>query len=261
MFSWLAKTTGTNGFVGKAIDRIEIAQTHGPASRHRPFFKLASISKLSFPTGFLLGDSRELANRAVLSVRRGPIRYQRNSTIVCEGDPADYVFMVVDGVARRCKTFQNGARAVVAFHTLGELFGWTNELKHTLSIEAATDALILFFKRSVLLSVAAREQKVANFLLASTTGELRRIQEHSLLINRSAKCRIASFLLDLSTRVDETCDVNLPMSHHDIADHLGLSIETVSRTITGLERSGLIERASVRTIVLKDRAALARILN
>jgi CRP/FNR family nitrogen fixation transcriptional regulator len=51
------------------------------------------------------------------------------------------------------------------------------------------------------------------------------------------------------------------MSHHDIADHLGLSIETVSRTITGLERSGLIERASVRTIVLKNRAALVRILN
>ena len=243
------------------MDKIEVAQAPGPADRHRPFVKLASRSRLSFPTGLLLSDSRELANRALLSVRRGPIRYRRNSTIVCEGDPADYVFMVVDGIARRCKTFQSGARAVVAFHTLGELFGWTDDLKHTLSTEAATDALILFFKRSVLLSVAAREQKVANFLLASTTYELRRIQEHSLLINRSAKCRVASFLLDLSTRVDETCDVDLPMSHHDIADHLGLSIETVSRTITGLERSGLIERASVRTIVLKNRAALVRILN
>jgi CRP/FNR family nitrogen fixation transcriptional regulator len=239
----------------------EVVQASKPAERHRLFHKLVSGSRSSVPSAFVLGDSQKLAKRAVLSVRRGPIRYHRNSTIVCEGDPADYVFMVVDGIVRRCKTFQNGARAIVAFHTPGELFGWTDELKHALSIEAATDGLILFFKRSVLLSVAAREQKVSDFLLTSTTGELRRIQEHSLRINRSAKCRVASFLLDLSARTDETSNVDLPMSHHDIADHLGLSIETVSRTITGLERAGVIERTSVRTIFLKNRAALARILN
>lgn len=243
------------------MDEIEVVKTAGRPSLQRQFYMVASNSRSGFPSAFLLEDGQKQAKRAVLSVRRGPIRYHRNSTIVCEGDPADYVFMVVDGIVRRCKTFQNGARAIVAFHTPGELFGWTDELKHALSIEAATDALILFFKRSVLLTVAAREQKVANFLLASTTGELRRIQEHSLLINRSAKCRVASFLLDLSTRTDETSDVDLPMSHQDIADHLGLSIETVSRTITELERVCLIERASARAIVLKNRAALARLLN
>ena len=169
--------------------------------------------------------------------------------------------MVVDGIVRRCKTFQNGKRAIVAFHTPGELFGWTDEVKHALSTEAAANSLILFFKRSALLSVVAREQKVAAFLLASTTSELRRIQEHSLLINRSAKCRVASFLLDLSARIDEMSDVDLPMSHQDIADHLGLSIETISRTITEFEHACLIERASARTIVLKNRAALARLLN
>jgi len=243
------------------MDKIEVAQAPGPADRHRPFVKLASRSRLSFPTGLLLSDSRELANRALLSVRRGPIRYRRNSTIVCEGDPADYVFMVVDGVVRRCKTFQNGTRAIVAFHTPGELFGWTDELTHSLSTEAATDTLLLFFKRNVLLSTAARENKVANFLLTSVTSELRCIQAHSLRINQSAKCRVAGFLLDLSARTGETADVDLPMSHQDVADHLGLSIETVSRTITELERACLIERASARTINLTNRAALARLLN
>jgi CRP/FNR family nitrogen fixation transcriptional regulator len=72
---------------------------------------------------------------------------------------------------------------------------------------------------------------------------------------------VASFLLDLSRRIDETPYVDLPMSHQDIADHLGLSIETISRTITELERACLIERASARTIVLRNRAALARLLN
>ena len=239
---------------------IKVVQASKTAKRHGLFHKVVSGSGSSLPSALILEDSQKLAKRAVLSVRRGPIRYHRNSTIVCEGDPADYVFMVVDGIVRRCKTFQNGQRAIVAFHTPGELFGWTDELKHALSVEAATEALVLFFKRSTLFSVAAREQKVSEFLLTSTTGELRRIQEHSLLINRSAKCRVASFLLDLSVRIDEMSDLDLPMSHQDIADHLGLSIETVSRTITELERACLIERVSARTIVLKNRAALARIL-
>jgi len=229
--------------------------------RRQPSSRTASYAKSSFANAFVPGDSHKLAQRAVLAVRRGPIRYRRNSTIVCEGDPADYVFMVVDGIVRRCKAFQNGTRAIVAFHTPGEFFGWTDESKHALSIEAATDAMILFFKRGALLAIAAREQKVASFLLSASTGELRRIQEHSLRINRSAKCRLASFLLDLSTRVHETTGVDLPMSHQDIADHLGLSIETVSRTITELERACLIERASARTIVLTNRPALARLLN
>jgi CRP/FNR family nitrogen fixation transcriptional regulator len=239
----------------------EVVQASKAVKRQRLFYKVASGSGANIPSAFILEHGQKLAKRAVLSVRRGPIRYYRNSTIVCEGDPADYIFMVVDGIVRRCKTFQNGTRAIVAFHTPGELFGWTDEVKHALSTEAATDALVLFFKRSALVSVAARDQKVANFLLTSTTGELRRIQKHSLLINRSAKCRVASFLLDLSTRIDEMVDVDLPMSHQDIADHLGLSIETVSRTITELERACLIKRVSVRTIVLINRAALARLLS
>jgi CRP/FNR family nitrogen fixation transcriptional regulator len=243
------------------MSEIEFVKAPKSTSRQRPFFKAVSGSRASLPTAFILDDGQKLAKRAVLSVRRGPIRYRRNSTIVCEGDPADYIFMVVDGIVRRCKTFQNGTRAIVAFHTPGELFGWTDEGKHALSTEAATDTLVLFFKRSALLSVATRDQKVANFLLTSTMSELRRIQEHSLLINRSAKCRVASFLLDLSTRIDEMPDVDLPMSHQDIADHLGLSIETVSRTITELERACLIERISARAIVLRNKAALARLLS
>jgi CRP/FNR family nitrogen fixation transcriptional regulator len=243
------------------MGEIEVIRASKAAKGHRLFHKVVSGFGSSFPSAFILEDGQKLAKRAVLSVRRGPIRYRRNSTIVCEGDPADYVFMVVDGVVRRCKTFQNGTRAIVAFHTPGELFGWTDELTHALSIEAATDALVLFFKRNVLLSAAARETKVANFLLTTATSELRCIQAHSLRINQSAKCRVAGFLLDLSARTGETADVDLPMSHQDVADHLGLSIETVSRTITELERASLIERASARTINLINRAALARLLN
>jgi len=192
---------------------------------------------------------------ALSALQRGPIHFRRNNVIACEGVAADYIFMVVSGVVRSCKTFQNGSRNVVAFYLPGDLFGWDDQ-KCTLSVEAATDAMVLFIKRSGLLSLAARESRVSGFLLAIATDELRRAQEHGLLMSRSAKCRLAAFLTDLSNRMGKTGSINLPMSQQDIADHLGLTIETLSRNITELERSGVIARASRRTLMVRDRRAL-----
>jgi CRP/FNR family nitrogen fixation transcriptional regulator len=133
---------------------------------------------------------------------------------------------------------------------------------HSLTTEAATDATILFFKRAALLSIAEQEIYVAIFLLTATLNELRRTQDHSLLVSRDAKCRLASFLVDLSMRMGTPNSLELPMSHQDIADHLGLTIETVSRVITHMETSGLIARGgSSRSLILKDRKTLARMAN
>jgi CRP/FNR family transcriptional regulator, nitrogen fixation regulation protein len=110
--------------------------------------------------------------------------------------------------------------------------------------------------------MAKRESRIADFLLTGTLIELRRTQEHSLLISRDAKCRFASFLIDLSNRTRTQTWLDLPMSHQDIADHLGLTIETLSRVITQMENSGLIVRGrSPRDLILKDRNALARMAN
>jgi CRP/FNR family nitrogen fixation transcriptional regulator len=209
---------------------------------------------------FIDDVDQRLVHRTICALRRGPIRYRRDQTIVCEGDSADYIFVVIEGIVRSCRTFKNGARSIAAFYLPGELFGWA-DLKYQLSAEAAANAMVLYLKRSALLSVAAQDSRIASFLLAATTNELRRTQEHALLISRGAKCRLATFLLDLSSRLETTKYLDLPMSHQDIADHLGLTIETVSRTITELQRSGLIARISPRTLVLLNRPSLSRIKN
>lgn len=196
--------------------------------------------------------------RALSALQRGPIRFRRNNVIACEGDAADYIFLVVGGVVRSCKTFQNGTRSVVAFYLPGALFGWSDQ-NYSLSVEAATDAMVLFLKRKALASVAARENSVANFLLDLATIELRRAQEHALLMNRTAKCRVAAFLTDLSKKSGGTGLVSLPMSYQDIADHLGLTIETLSRAITGLERSGLVARVSHRTLMVRNNYSLSHL--
>ena len=205
-------------------------------------------------------NDRQLVNRALCALRRGPVRYHRNNVVVCEGDPTDYMFLVVSGTVRTCRTYETGTRSIIAFYLPGDLLGWTNAPKHSHSVEAATDAIILFLKRSVLLSVASQERGFANTLLAATTNELLRTQEHAMMISRSAQCRVAKFLTDLWMRLGKTTCLDIPMSHQDIADHLGLTIETVSRVITNLERAGLVRRVSPQRLILQNQLALRHML-
>ena len=173
----------------------------------------------------LHGCDQQTVTDSILAFRRGPIRYRHNAMIACEGDPTDYMYVVVSGVVRSCRTHRDGSRGIVAFHLPGELFGWSGEPVHSLSLEAATDTLVFFLKRSALLAAAIRDGRIATYLLAATTNELRRLQDHSLLLSRRAECRVATFLIDLSVRLGTTSYLDLPMSHQDIADHLGFTIE------------------------------------
>jgi hypothetical protein len=86
-------------------------------------------------------------------------------------------------------------------------------------------------------------------------------QDHILLMSKSAKCRLATFLADLWLRLGNAEYLDVPMSYQDIADHLGLTIETVSRTITDMERSGMVTRVSSRRLLLQKRIALGHMMN
>ena len=187
----------------------------GGATGHRSF---------DFSKAPLHNCKQQTVMNSILALRRGPIRYRRNAMIVCEGDTTDYILLVDKGVIRSCKTYRDGSRGIVAFHFPGELFGWSNDQIHSLSAEAAGDTLVFFLKRSALLAAALGDSRIATFLLATTSNELRRVQEHSLLLNRLAECRLATFLIDLSTRMGNAHYLDLPMSHQDIASHLGLEI-------------------------------------
>ncbi len=95
--------------------------------------------------------------------------------------------------------------------------------------------------------------------MALTGRELRRVQDRILLLIKSAQERVASFLLEMAERVPAGNAIDLPMSRQDIADYLGLTIETVSRTLTSLESCAAIEVPSSRRIVLRNQSALRRL--
>jgi CRP/FNR family transcriptional regulator, nitrogen fixation regulation protein len=199
-------------------------------------------------------------NRALSALPRIPMRFYHDNLIACEGDEAENIYFVVSGVVRSNKIFKTGVRNIVAFYLPGDLFGWT-DLKHSLSIEAATDAQVLFVKRSALLSIASRERRVASFLLTATTNELGRAQDHILLMSKSAECRLATFFTDLWVRLGNAEYLDVPMSYQDIADYVGLTIETVSRTITAMEQSGMLTRVSCRRLLLRKQIAFGHMMN
>jgi CRP/FNR family nitrogen fixation transcriptional regulator len=130
---------------------------------------------------------------------------------------------------------------------------------HSFSAEAIADSNIMIIKRSTVVALAARDNNVARQLWTLTGQELKRVQDHILLLIKTAQERVASFLLEMAARM--SCDkaFELPMSRQDIADYLGLTIETVSRTLTHLENTAAIELPSSRQVVLRNRAALGRL--
>ena len=246
LLALLMTSRGTHTDNGKSL---------GTASCHDQIFE--AIKTFGSLSGSFVDE--QTINGALSALQRGPIRFRQNDVIACEGEAADYVFLVVSGVVRICKTFTNGGRSVVAFYLPGDLFGWSDQKRHSLSVESVTDATVLFLKRSALVSVAARESCVAAFVLDVTTRELRRAQEHALLMSVSAKSRVAKFLTDLGHRLGRATTIDLPMSHQDIADHLGLTIESLSRTITDLQRSGIVSRSGSRTLTVGNNRLLAQL--
>ena len=184
--------------------------------------------------------------------------YPRNSEIFGDNEPADYLYQVVSGCVRTYKILSDGRRQIGGFYLPGEVFGLEFADEHTLSAEAISDTKVLVVKRSALNALAGRDAAIARELFTLTGRELRRVQDRILLLIKSAQERVAGFLLEMADRISAGNALDLPMSRQDIADYLGLTIETVSRTLTSLECSAAIAVQTSRHIVLRNRSALNR---
>jgi CRP/FNR family transcriptional regulator, nitrogen fixation regulation protein len=198
-----------------------------------------------------LGDPIELMG--------APMQFARNEEIYGESEPADYLYKIVSGTVRTYRVLSDGRRQIGAFYLSGDMFGLESGAEHSFSAEAITNATVLVIKRSAVTALAGRDMSVAQQLLAMTAQELARVQVHLMLLIKTAQERVAGFLLEMAERADGEDEVDLPMSRQDIADYLGLTIETISRTLTQLENSAAIALPTSRRIVLRNRAALRQL--
>jgi len=185
--------------------------------------------------------------------------FPRNAEIYGENEPSDYLYKIVSGTVRTYKVLVDGRRQIGAFYLPGDMFGIETSSEHAFSAEAITDCKIIVIKRSAVLALAARDNEIARQMWDLTARELHRLQEHSLVLIKSAEERVAGFLLEMAERGAGGRAVELPMSRQDIADYLGLTIETISRTLKHLEDAAAIEVAMRRRILLRNRSALRQL--
>jgi CRP/FNR family transcriptional regulator, nitrogen fixation regulation protein len=194
-----------------------------------------------------------------LGMMGAPIRFARNAEVYGEDEPAEYLYQVISGAVRTYRLLDDGRRQVVAFYLPGDVFGVEAGDVHLSSAEAVKESQVLVVKRSAVLARAEHEKDLAKQLWALMVRELQRLQQHSLVLIKNAEERVAGFLLEMATRTSGNAAIELPMSRQDIADYLGLTIETVSRTFTQFVQSGAIKLETSRRVQLCSRAALSRL--
>ena len=197
--------------------------------------------------------------REAMQLMGAVISYPRNAEIFGEHEAADYLYQVMSGSVRTYKILSDGRRQIAGFYLPGDIFGLQFGDEHAFSAEALTNTKVRIVKRSALNGFAERNPSVARELFLLTSLELGHMQKRMVLLIKSARERVASFLLEMADRLPSGVAIDLPMSRQDIADHLGLTVETVSRTLTSLATASAIEMQSSRHIVMRNRNNLRRL--
>ena len=220
-------------------------------------FARVSSPSLEFPD--LLGETY-LEDGSPIRVSMNEFSYRKGCEIFGEKEPADYVYQVVTGAVRSYKLLSDGRRQIGAFHLAGDIFGLEIGTDHRFTAEAIIDTTVRLIKRCSLERVADNDVLVARNLLSMTTSNLRHAEDHMLLLGRKTSLeRVAAFLTEMDKRSTAAGILALPMNRRDIADYLGLTLETVSRALSHLHGTGILSFIgnNQRQIVLRDRKKLA----
>jgi CRP/FNR family nitrogen fixation transcriptional regulator len=185
--------------------------------------------------------------------------FVRNETVFAEGDNANYSYKIVSGAVRLCKLMADGRRHIAGFPLAGDFFGmeWTSV--YALTAEAISDVIAIRYSRSHLDRLGDERADVRGQLMARLRQDLCAAQAHMVSLGcQTAKERVVSFLLVLATRSGKRNGdvIPLAMGRQDIADHLGLTIETVCRTLTDLKSDGHIAIPNRHEVVLRNVAAM-----
>ncbi|ABD56775.1 transcriptional regulator FnrL [Jannaschia sp. CCS1] len=207
-------------------------------------------------------DADELQQLDAIKTYR---KYAAGDVIVWAGDPMDFVASVVSGVATLTQTMEDGRRQMVGLLLASDFIGRPNRESVTYDVTATTDVTLCCFRRKPFQKVIAETPHVSQRLLEMTLDELDAAREWMLILGRkTAREKIASFLAILARRnsgvtgTSPGVDVQfeLPLTREAMSEYLGLTLETVSRQMSGLKRDGVIVLDGKRRIVVPDFGAL-----
>jgi CRP/FNR family nitrogen fixation transcriptional regulator len=219
-------------------------------------------ARIRAPWPVLEGGRSETADpmAAALQSIGTVLKVRRNAAVFSKGDPARHVYKVIGGAIRTCRVLVDGRRQIADFYLPGDFFGLDWQSEHGFTAEALADAVIVSYPRTQLERIAETQVAVQKLLMSLLARGLSATQNHVVMLGRqTAQERLAWFLLRIMERCHDATELDLPMSRLDIADYLGLTIETVSRGISQFKRRHLITVSGSHKVTLKNVEALEAI--
>lgn len=198
---------------------------------------------------------------AIAGIIATEFSYAKDEEVYGEEEQAEYVYQVIRGAVRSYKLLSDGRRQIHAFYLPGDVFGVeSGGARHRLTAEAVVDTDVRLVKRRSLMAVASKDMDVARQLLQLMSADLRHAENHMLLLGcKTALERVAAFLLEMDSRLSHAQEQHLPMTRRDIGDYLGLTLETVSRSLSQLNGQGVVEFTNARHVAIRDRDRLSRL--
>jgi CRP/FNR family nitrogen fixation transcriptional regulator len=188
--------------------------------------------------------------------------FAHDEEIYAEGDRADCWFRVTSGTVRICKLMADGRRHIAEFYYPGDCFGLDEIAERAFAAEAVGEVTVMRFTRAATERLIDERPELARRMCNMTLRNLAHAQTRLFLLGRmTAVERVATFLLELAERRDAHRVLQVPMSRYDIADYLGLTIETVCRVLSALKRDGAIAISNPHRIEICDRDALEAIID
>jgi CRP-like cAMP-binding protein len=190
------------------------------------------------------------------------LRFARGETIFSEGDEAKYSYKVVSGAIRLCKHLADGRRQIAGFVLPGEYCGFMHLDEHRFTAESTGDTVLIAYPQRQIEVLAQEMPSVQKRLTGFLANRLKSMQDHVVLLGRlTARERVASLLLLLAKRAghEPHAPVALPMSRQDMADYLGLTIETVCRVLSDLKRLHVIELPDLHVLRIRDLDGLSAV--
>lgn len=182
------------------------------------------------------------------------LTFAKGDELFVEGDPADFFYRIIYGSVGSSKLLSDARRQIDSFYLAGDIFGFEPAEDYGVTATALEDTKVLAVPRLCFRDVMHDDPALAEQLVSAMSSSLQRAREHMLLLARKTpQEKVAMFLLEIAKRLKNSTRITLPMHRADIADHLGLTKETVSRTMTRMARDGLIGLEAIgRTVLLTD---------
>ncbi len=222
-------------------------------SRHRGSHECTGclVRQLAIGTALPAAEAEELDQLA------GEVRLQAGQMLAREGDARRYVFTVTSGALRRLRVLPDGRRLVAGFLMPGDFIGFSGASHYRHSIEAISDSVLCSIAQADMRELCERHPGLEHELLERACVELDATRNNLMALARMTPLeRLAGFLRDMAARRQRHGlggnELVLPMTRADIADYLGLTVETVSRSFTRLRQDGLIAAVDPHHIELLD---------